>query len=52
MCGVMNTCNYTLRNEKLIESGYSVSVAASNLVGSGNKLTCHGQIGKLMAYEC
>ena len=43
----MGRCNYTMRTEKLVESRYSVRVAAGNIVGTGKQLACQGQIGKI-----
>lgn len=46
VCTSNGMCNHTIRDDRLTEPRYNVKVAASNIIGIGQPVTCQGQIGK------
>ena len=54
LCATDDSCKYTISDERLADSGsnYQVRVVAGNVVGTGEPLTCDGQIGKWAFNTC
>lgn len=46
VCSASEMCNHTIRDDTLTEPRYKVKIAASNFIGTGQPVTCQGQIGK------
>lgn len=50
VCSANGICNHTIRDERLTEQRYNVKVAASNIIGTGQSVTCQGHIGKYVQH--